>query len=162
MNNTSEQYTGHEWEELLSRLNPRQLKKALRSAYRKVGTPLRKMAQASLLSRGPKDIQGNRRDWRTAIRFRGYPMGCGFMLTLRPHGSKGFHTNRRGLQKPVLLFAEEGTQERRTRRGGFERGRMPAYGFMKAVEPELYDRAQRDLVPELDKALDKAAREAGF
>ena len=55
-------------------------------------------------------------------------------------GEAGFHTNRQGLKKPVLIWVEEGTKERKTKSNGGKRaarrrsahstGRMRRYGFM--------------------------------
>ena len=72
------------------------------------------------------------------------------------------HRNRRGLLKPVLQWAEAGTVQRKTKRGGFNRGKMPAYGFMTAVEDKVIADAERDLCPEVEKAVDEAAAKAGL
>ena len=72
------------------------------------------------------------------------------------------HRNRRGLLKPVLQWAELGTKDRKTKRGGFNRGKMPAYGFMTAVEDKVIADAERDLCPEVEKAVDEAAAKAGL
>ena len=52
------------------------------------------------------------------IRLRVYPKGGGFMITVKQHGKQGYHVNRFGLQKPVLMWAEEGTKVRYVRKGG--------------------------------------------
>ncbi len=52
------------------------------------------------------------------IRQRVYPRGTGFMITVKPHGRQGFHTNRFGLQKPVLMWVEAVTKVRYVRKGG--------------------------------------------
>ena len=44
------------------------------------------------------------------IRLRVYPKGGGFMITVKQHGKQGYHVNRFGLQKPVLMWTEEGTK----------------------------------------------------
>lgn len=165
----AEEYTGAEWIALLKALNKKQLRNTLRRAYRKVARPLVDKARASLLQRGPQNIEGSKSDWKRAIRARIYPKGGGFMITVNPHGKQGFHTNRQGLQKPVLKWAEEGTAERKTRVRGFlskkgavSRGKMPKYGFMAAVEAPMYAEAEALLQPELEKAVRDEAAKAGW
>ena len=50
------------------------------------------------------------------VRVRVYPRGGGFMITVKPHGKSGYIKNRHGLEKPVLMWAAEGTKQRYPRR----------------------------------------------
>ena len=93
------------------------------------------------------------------IRLRVYPKG-GFMITVKQHGKQGYHVNRFGLQKPVLMWAEEGTKVRYVRKGGGQvaqtadgkwrtlgrrRGQMPAYHFLDGVEAQGAPIVERDI-----------------
>ncbi len=148
----------------VERLTVRQMRNALKKGYRKVAAVSRKTARASLRARGPQVIKGNKRDWAAGIRTEIYSRGGGYTLTEygRKRGDKGMHRNRRGLLKPVLQWAELGTKDRKTKHGGFFRGKMPAYGFMTAVEDKVIADAERDLCPEVEKAVDEAAAKAGL
>ena len=94
------------------------------------------------------------------IRLRVYPKGGGFMITVKQHGKQGYHVNRFGLQKPVLMWAEEGTKVRYVRKGGGQvaqtadgkwrtlgrrRGQMPAYHFLDSVEAQGASIVERDI-----------------
>ena len=81
------------------------------------------------------------------------------------------HTNRYGFKKPVLMWAEEGTRQRRTKtqtkwftrsRKGHSTGSMPAYGFLAKAQPEMFSAVERGLAPEVEKAVDKIAKKCGF
>lgn len=104
-------YTGQEWTELLRAMDGKQIKSTLKTAYGRIGKEIADLARASLTS---SDIRNASR-MKRLIRVRVYPDGGGFMITVRPHGSSGFYTNHAGLQKPVLMWAEEGTRERKPR-----------------------------------------------
>ena len=82
------------------------------------------------------------------------------MITVKQHGKQGYHVNRFGLQKPVLMWAEEGTKVRYVRKGGGQvaqtadgkwrtlgrrRGQMPAYHFLDGVEAKGAPIVERDI-----------------
>lgn len=106
-------------------------------------------------------------------------------------GEKGMYKTARGAKKPILMWAEDGTGEResggnvsyvytgntkwgsrhgsayklrrkRVRSGGIKRGKMPAYHFLRDAEPRMLEQTEKDLIPELEKAVMDAARKAGF
>ena len=85
--------------------------------------------------------------------------------------------NRFGLQKPVLMWAEEGTKVRYVRKGGGEvaqlgdgkwrtlgrrRGQMPAYHFLDGVEEAGAPIIERDIGTRLEEAVMKRARKMGY
>lgn len=164
-----EEYQCAEWTELLQVLDKKQLRNTLRKAYRKVARPLVAKARTSLMQRGPQNIKGNKADWKSAVRARVYSRGGGFMVTVQPHGKRGYHVNRQGKEKPVLMWAEEGTAERFTRvkgffskKGAIPRGKMPKYGFLAAVEAPIYIQAEALLQPELESAVFFNCRKYGW
>lgn len=170
-------YTGKEWTELLKSLTPRQIRNSIRNAYRREANDIRKIAVQKLRSSGLK-VRGNSSDWEKGIRAYVYSRGGGFMVTVKARGvnrqgrgEKGMHKNRAGLKKPVLMWAEEGTTVRKTKsktkifvrkRKGHDTGVMPAYGFLESAAPEMYRRAETGLAPEIEAAVNKAARKAGI
>ena len=94
---------------------------------------------------------------------------------MKPHSKQGFHVNRFGLQKPVLMWAEEGTKVRYVRKGGQvaqfgngkwrtlgrRRGQMPAYHFLDGVEAEGAPIIERDICARLEESVLKRARKMG-
>lgn len=147
-------------------------RKALRGAMRREGNRLKKAAVSNLESSGIGT--GTKQRLSRGIMVRVYPerMGAGFMVSVKPWHKKGYHTNRQGLEKPVLMWAEEGVAKkgavkRKTRsqskffvrkRKGHNTGRMRSYRFLArtesnatSVEANLF----RDFQANLDKALKK-------
>jgi hypothetical protein len=95
-------------------LDQKTQRKAMKSAMRREGNRLKKIAVANL--RESRVGQGTKRDLSKGIYVRTYPdrYGMGFMVSVKPHGRhKGIHLNRQGKEKPVLMWAEDGTRERR-------------------------------------------------
>ncbi len=99
------------------------------------------------------------------------------MITVQPHGKQGYHVNRFGLQKPVLMWAEEGTETRHVRKGGGkvaqlgdgkwrtlgkDRGKMPAYHFLDGVESEGAPIIEREISSRLEEAVMKRAGGQGY
>ena len=86
-------------------------------------------------------------------------------------GEAGFHTNRQGLKKPVLIWAEDGTDERRTKpkqgtrrrasrlRASHPTGRMKRYGFMaqtlRSVRDTVTDNVHKMVTDNVEKIAKK-------
>lgn len=145
-------------------------RRALRGAMRREGNRLKKTATANLRSSGIG--QGTHRQLSKGFIVRVYParMGAGFMVTVKPHGKKGYHLNRQGLEKPVLMWAEEGTNQRKTRskskffvrkRKGHVTGRMRAYRFLTRAEASATS-VEQNLWTDFQKNLDNALRKQGL
>ena len=127
-------------------------------------------ARGKLMSSGMAHASKLRKD----IRLRIYPRGGGFMITVKPHGKQGYHTNRKGFQKPVLMWAEEGTRYRFPRKGsyvaktqrGFLRvshmGKMPAYHFLDAAERTAPGIIESDIGSALETSVMSRARRSGL
>lgn len=154
-------------------------RKAIRGAMRKEGNRVRTEAVNNLASAGIG--QGTNTQLSKGIYVRVYPAkyGCGFMVTVKPHGEKGIHTNRFGKKKPVLMWAEDGTDLRHVgkitktykvtsrysgrkirhhNRGGGSRGKMQRYGFLAKTEAEVTSKVETNLFSDFQKNIEKAAK----
>ena len=122
-------------------------RKAMRSAMRKEGNRVKKVAVSTLHSKaiGP----GTKRSLDKGIYVRTYPnrFGLGFMVTVKPFGKKGIHENRRSLEKPVLMWAEDGTRLRHVgkrtssffSKSRWSGNRCPDIGFWLRLRRRLRD-----------------------
>lgn len=172
-------YTGQEWTRLLSELSPKELKKALRKAIRREASKARNTAVSYLRSSSLK-TEGSRTDLERGIRSFAYSpsRATGFMITVKARGAgrngkgeKGMHTNRFGLKKPVLMWAEDGTEPRATKsrtkvytrkRMTHRTGQMPAYGFLKKAEPDMFRQVEEGMLKDMEKSVEEAARRSGL
>lgn len=164
---------------VLQALDTKAQRKAMRSAMRREGNRLRKEAIGNLRSSGIG--QGTKHSLSKGVRSYVYPdrYGAGFMVTVKPHkanrrtgqGEQSMHQNRRGLKKPVLLWAEEGTDLRRTKtktkvwtrsRKGHVTGRMKRYGFMRKTEQQVGGSVEKNLFKDFQNNIEKAARKQGL
>lgn len=158
-------------------------RKAMRSASRREANTIRKQAQQNVKASGLG--KGTSQDVAKGIYARTYPdrYGVGFMVSVNPHGRKGIHTNRQGLQKPILMWAETGTgirhvgkrkgsykkyssimgrDTKRYNRSGHSTGSMPKYGFMEKTERECSDGVESRLFDSFQKNIEKAAKKNGL
>ena len=164
-------------------------RKALRGAMRREGNRLRDAAAkaaSGLANRGGGSFKKN-------IRVRVYPprYGAGFMVSVKGrngHDPKIMHKTRdrrrrdgrvvAGGLKPVLMWAEDGTRQRRTgrrrrgesalsyygrkyrryRRSGRRTGAMPRYGFLGWAERTQAEGVERRLFADFQANLEKRAR----
>lgn len=167
-------YKGKEWNELLQCFNKRDLKASLKGAYRMTGNEILLIARQKLMSSGIAHASKLKKD----IRLRVYPKGTGFMITVKPHGkTQGYHTNSKGLQKPVVMWAEEGTKVRYVRHGGGQkvqtsdgkwvtlgrrRGQMPAYHFLDGIEDKGGPIIERGIAPAIEQSVMSKASKNGW
>lgn len=159
--------------EVFTALDVKKQRKVMKSAMRREGNRLKKVAVDNLRASGIG--QGTKRSLSKGVYVRTYPdrYGLGFMVSVKPHGHrKGVHKNRQGLEKPVLMWAEDGTRQRRTgrrkksffslsrftgkrvrqyNRDGANRGRMRGYGFLAKTERQTADSVEENLFRELEK-----------
>lgn len=155
---------------LLQCFNKRDLKALLKGAYRKTGNEILKIARQRLMSSGIAHAS----KLKKGIRLRVYPRGGGFMITVKPYGKQGYHVNRFGLEKPVLMWAEEGTKFRFPRKGAFvaktdkgsiritHMGKMPAYHFLDDVERYAPPIIEKDIGKALEDSVMKRASRLGL
>lgn len=156
------EYTGQEWDELLRAMGSRQIRNSLKVAYRRMGRQILAIARASLLSSG----LANASRMRSGIRLRVYPRGGGFLVTVKPHGKRGFYRRPQdGKEKPVLMWAEEGTKARYRRHGavGSSRtGRMPAYHILDEANSRGKTIFETGINSELKRAVRERAAKLGW
>lgn len=139
-------------QQLIAELEPKRRLRAIRSGIRKEAKRIQKVAVTNLKGSGLHVTP----DMEKGIRALPFKKRAGFRITAKARaarrngkGEAGMHTNRYGLKKPVLHFAESGTVERKTRgsigllksmltgrkrrkskRAAHSTGRMKAYPFM--------------------------------
>lgn len=159
-------------------------RKAMRGAMRREANRLRKTAATNLRATGIGN--GTRLNLAKGIYARVYPerYGLGFMVSVKPHGKKrGIHTNRQGMMKPVLLWAEDGTRYRRVgrrtksffgksrfsgksvryyNRSGHSTGRMRRYAFLAKTEAQAAMSIEQNLFGDFRGNLEKAAQKKGL
>lgn len=150
-------------------LDMKEQRKAMRGAMRKAAGSVRKRAAQAVGASG----LGNAAAVAKGLRARVYPdrYGLGFMVSSKPYGKKGYHRNRQGKEKPVLMWAESGTKSRQTRsrskffiraRRGHPTGRMPRYGFMGEAESASAAQVEQSLFGQFQQNLEKRARKLGL
>lgn len=157
---------------LFAEMDAKQRLKALKGAFRKEANRVRKTALNNLRGsiRTDKDMEKGVR----AIVFKqkaGFRVTIGTKRATKAGGKEyGFHKNRQGLKKPILIWAEEGTEERRTKsktrifvriRKGHPTGRMKRYGFMRQTRDEVADSVNDSLHNEIVTSVTKIAEKYG-
>ena len=130
-------YDDRNLQQLFTELTPKRRLQALRGGFRKEANRVRKTAVNNLRSSIRSD-----RDLEKGVRSLVFKRKAGFRITVgtkrankKGKGEAGFHTNRQGLKKPILIWAEDGTKARKTKgcggkHGARSTGRMKRYGFM--------------------------------
>lgn len=135
-------YDDRNLQQLFAELEPKRRLQAIKGGFRREANQVRKTAINNLRS----SLHSNK-DLEKGVRTIVFKRKAGFRVTVgtkragkNGKGEAGFHTNRQGLKKPVLIWAEDGTQERKTKGNGGKRamrmrsahrtGRMKRYGFM--------------------------------
>ncbi len=163
-------------------LDMKEQRKAMRGAMRKEAMNVKKAAQAAMDTSGLG--RGTKQRVRKSIYMRVYPSryGLGFMASVVPHGKRGIHTNRFGKQKPVAMWAEDGTANRNVgkrkrgwrvitrtgrkgrnyERSGHSTGKMRSYDFMKKAEEQTAPGVENRLFENLEQNVEKAARAKGL
>jgi hypothetical protein len=191
----TDQNDGKDLATLAKELTPRQLRNALKRSYRAEAKKVLGIARRHLHASKLK-VKGNKSDWDKGIRSHIYSKGGGFLITVKAHrstlkgeGEKSMHENRKGFKKPILMWAEEGTNYRQRggkkvrvkhgiygthrsgktrywtetiRKNGIPTKRMPAYRFLDKATPEMNSTVEADLGKEVGVAVDKVAKKCGF
>lgn len=145
-------------QQLFAELEPKRRLQALRGGFRKTANKVRKVAINNLRS----SLSSNK-DLEKGVRAIPYKKkAAGFRVTVgtkkankNGKGEAGFHTNKRGLKKPVLIWAELGTKDRKTKGNGGRRakrrraahrtGRMRTYGFMDKTQKSVSGWVSEDM-----------------
>lgn len=154
---TQEQELEQSITDLLNALDVKEQRKALRSAMRKEGNRLKKKAGSILSSKGLR----HGTEVAKSLRVRVYPAKykAGFMVTAKPRRKQGYHKNARGKEKPVAMWAEEGTNARYKRNKKQSRtGTMGAYRFLAETQSRSGAEVENALWADFQKNLDKALK----
>ncbi len=170
-------YDDRNLRKLFAAMSPANRRKALKGAFRRAATYVRKAAEGNLRGSGI----GNAENLRRGIRQMVFNREAGFCVTAAPKrgdksgkGGRGMHRNRKGQKKPVLAWAETGTRMRVTRKRvkikgasgrwfttGYGRGRMPRYGFMSATRRQVSGSITGVLRDEVRKSVTQIAKKYG-
>lgn len=155
---------------LMEALDVRDQQKAMRSAMRREANKVKKMAGEEIAAEGLGVGSSTGHNLWKGLRVRVWPQkyGAGFMVSTKPRGKKGYHKNRWGKEKPVLMWAADGTRMRHTKgrgalhfgRKAHSTGRMPKYDFMAKTEDRATAMVERDMIGEVEKEMDKRIKKA--
>lgn len=168
------QYDDEDLQRLFAEMDIKKRLKALKGAFRRGANRVRKTALNNLRGsiRTDKDLE---RGVRAVVfkRKAGFRVTIGTKKAGKTGKEYGFHINRRGLKKPVLIWAEAGTKWRRTkskqrfkangkwRTAGTHRGFMKRYGFMQKTAADVRDSVTDNLHNEVINSVRKVAKKYG-
>ena len=169
-------YDDSKLQQLFAELEPKRRLQALKGGFRKEANQVRKTAVNNLRSSGIKSSK----DLEKGIRSVVFKRKAGFRVTVgtkkankKGKGEAGLHTNRQGLKKPILIWAEEGTAERKTKpkqgsrrraarlRSSHSTGRMKRYGFMEQTLSDVRNKVTNDLHEMVINSVEKIAKKYG-
>lgn len=151
---------------LYTEMQPRQRMQALKGAFRRTSTKLRRATVEQLRADGPR-TNGRLEKCVRRVLLNAKRGSAGFKVTLMGVRGRttGFYRNRRGQLKPVLVFAEDGTAPRNTRKGKRARhstGRLRRYGFLDKATKQLGPSIGDDVKNELKEQIKRIAAKYGF
>lgn len=168
-------YNDENLQRLFAELEPKRRLQAIKGGFRREANQVRKTAINNLRS----SIQSNK-DLEKGVRAIVFKRKAGFRVTVgtkragkNGKGEAGFHTNRQGLKKPVLIWTEEGTKERRTKskkgtrrraarlRASHRTGRMKRYGFMAQTLTSVRDTVTANIHNMVTENVQKVAEKYG-
>ncbi|MBQ4533110.1 MAG: hypothetical protein IJA24_07725 [Alistipes sp.] len=168
-------YNDENLQRLFAELEPKRRLQAIKGGFRKEANQVRKTAINNLRS----SVQSNK-DLEKGVRAIVFKRKAGFRVTVgtkragkNGKGEAGFHTNRQGLKKPVLIWAEEGTAERKTKpkqgtrrraarlRASHRTGRMKRYGFMAQTLSSVRDTVTADIKKMVTENVEQVAKKYG-
>lgn len=168
-------YNDENLQRLFAELEPKRRLQAIKGGFRRAANQVRKTAINNLRS----SIQSNK-DLEKGVRAIVFKRKAGFRVTVgtkragkNGKGEAGFHTNRQGLKKPVLIWAEEGTKERQTKpkkgtrrraarlRASHRTGRMKRYGFMAQTLTSVRDTVTTNIHEMVAENVQKVAEKYG-
>lgn len=166
-------YDDRNLQQLFAELEPRRRLQAIKGGFRREAGKVRKAAVNNLRN----SVQSNK-DLEKGVRAIVFKRKAGFRVTVgtkragkNGKGEAGFHTNRQGLKKPVLIWVEDGTKERKTRgkrgiralrkRPARRTGRMRRYGFMTLTLDSVRDAVTSDIHDMVAENVSKIAKKYG-
>lgn len=149
-------YDDTELQRLFSALSVKQREKVFKSAFSRQASKVRRIAVSALKSSGLHNVAALSKGIRTEVARK----SVGFRVTAKPAKKKGYHRNRQGRLKPVLLWAELGTVDREKRKTGAATGHMKAYGFMAQAKASCGS-VQEELRGQIERSIITTARRYG-
>lgn len=168
-------YNDENLQRLFAELEPKRRLQAIKGGFRREANQVRKTAINNLRS----GIQSNK-DLEKGVRAIVFKRKAGFRVTVgtkragkNGKGEAGFHTNRQGLKKPILIWTEEGTKNRKTKpkqgtrrraarlRASHSTGRMKRYGFMAQTLRSVRDTVTNDIHEMVTDNVQKVAEKYG-
>lgn len=166
-------YDDRKLQQLFAELEPRRRLQAIKGGFRRETNKVRKVAVNNLRN----SVQSNK-DLEKGVRSIVFKRKAGFRVTVgtkragkNGKGEAGFYTNRQGLKKPVLIWVEDGTKERKTKGKGGKRalrkrparrtGRMKRYGFMTWALNSVRDTVTSDIHDMVAENVSKIAKKYG-
>lgn len=167
------EYDDSKLRQMFAELEPKRRAQGMRNAFSRAARVVRKRAVSEMRQslKGAKDTQ---KTLDRGIRSVNYRRVVGFKVTVgtkKHHDfskSRGFHINRRGLSKPVLIWAEDGTDRRKTRGGSWRRrkksrstGAMPRFGFMEKTKTAELPQVDATLKREMVESITKISKKYG-
>ena len=166
------EYDDSNLQKLYEALDPKRREKALRRAFRREATRVRRSAVNRLRGsiRSDRDLESGIRALVFKRKAVGFRVTVGTKRVNRTGKEFGFHKNRRGLKKPVLIWAEEGTKPRRTKtatkifarsRKGHNTGQMKRYGFMQRTAAQERGVVTANIHTEVNNSIIREAKKYG-
>ena len=165
------QYDDENLQRLFAEMDAGKRLKALKGAFRREANRVRKTALNNLRGsiRTDKDLE---RGVRAVVfkRKAGFRVTIGTKKAGKSGKEYGFHINRKGLKKPVLIWAENGTERRHTKskirffrrsRKGHYTGRMKRYGFIQKTADDVRDSVTDNLHNEVINSVKRVAKKYG-
>ena len=168
-------YSDRDLQQLFAEMEPKRRLQALKGGFRREAHQVRKTAINNLRSSIRSD-----RDLEKGVRALVFKRRAGFRVTIgtkkankKGKGEAGFHKNRRGVKKPVLIWAEGGTVERKTRpkrgtrrradrlREAHSTGKMERYGFMAKTLDSVRGSVTEDVRKMVQENITKVAKKYG-
>ena len=168
-------YDDRNLQQLFADLEPKRRLQAVKGGFRKEANRVRKTAINNLRSSIHTD-----KDLEKGVRAIVFKRKAGFRVTVgtkkagkNGKGEAGFHTNRQGLKKPILIWAEDGTEERKTKpkqgtrrraarlRASHRTGRMKRYGFMAQTLSSVRDTVTANIHEMVTENVQKVAKKYG-
>lgn len=168
-------YSDRDLQQLFAEMEPKRRLQALKGGFRREAHEVRKTAINNLRSSIRSD-----RDLEKGVRALVFKRRAGFRVTIgtkrankKGKGEAGFHKNRWGVKKPVLIWAEGGTKDRKTRpkkgarrradrlREAHSTGKMKRYGFMARTLDSVRGSVTADVRKMVQDNITKIAKKYG-
>lgn len=166
-------YDDSNLQQLFAEMDVKRRVQSLKGAFRKTANQVRKTAINNLRGENIRNAGKIGEGIYTKV----FKRKAGFSVSIAPRkigkngkGEKGMYETRTGTHKPILLWAELGTNARKTKsqtrifkrsRKGHPTGRMKRYGFMRKTETEVRDKVTTDFRNEVTSNIIRVSKKYG-